>query len=94
MEETEKEKSYRINNIVFCQLLPVADNMISFEVNKRIIKNVISGFAKQYNLPEDLNNHLTRIVEDNINNHTEKSEINNKQNSNICKVDDYEIIEK
>lgn len=102
MEETEKDKCYRINNIVFCQLLPVADNMITFEVDKDIITNIINGFSKQYNLPEDLNNHLAKIVEDNLKslNNLEKRNVENKMDESFkcnksedsLKIEDKEII--
>ena len=62
--ESEEEKNNRISNIVFSQLLPITDNMLCFEISKEKIKEIICGFAKQYSIPFDLNQHLISMVDD------------------------------
>jgi hypothetical protein len=62
--ESEEDKNNRISNIVFSQLLPITDNMLSFEVNKAEIKSCILSFSKQYNIPEELNAHLILMVDE------------------------------
>jgi hypothetical protein len=64
--ETEEDKNTRISNIVFSQLLPITDNMLSFEVDKENIKEVIFAFSKQYGIPNELNDHLISMVEEKV----------------------------
>lgn len=64
--ESEEDKNTRISNIVFSQLLPITDNMLSFEVEKENIKEVILAFSKQYCIPNELNQHLITMVEEKV----------------------------
>ena len=60
--ETENDKNQRIVNIVFSQLLPITDNMLGFQLHKNIIKEIISQFSNQYNIPSDLLQNIIKIV--------------------------------
>lgn len=64
ISESEEDKNSRIANIVFSQLLPITDNMLSFEVNKDNIKSCIISFSKQYNIAEELNQHILTMVDE------------------------------
>ena len=87
--ESEEEKNSRIANIVFSQLLPITDNMLSFEVNREEIKGSILSFSKQYNICDDLNGHLIQMVDEKVYlpkinkiclNEESKEEIKNNEN--------------
>jgi hypothetical protein len=62
--ESDFDKNQRIVNTVFSQLYPICDNMLTFMLEKEKIKELISGFSKQYGLSQDLDDHLIKMVED------------------------------
>jgi hypothetical protein len=65
-KETEEDKSQRIANIVFSQLLPITDNMLGFKLDKNKIKEIITVFSNIYNIPEDLMYNVIKLVDDHI----------------------------
>jgi hypothetical protein len=95
--ESEEDKNNRISNIVFSQLLPITDNMLSFEVDKEEIKSCILSFSKQYNIQEDLNNHLILMVDEKIysgKNNSKASEEKIDNISNYNNVDNEKVQEE
>ena len=48
--ETPEEKKLRISNIAFSQLLPYANNMVEFYINKDDIIDLVSSFVKKYEI--------------------------------------------
>jgi hypothetical protein len=62
--ESDSEKNQRIINTVFSQLYPICDNMLTFLLEKEKIKELISGFSKQYGLGKELDDHLIKIIDD------------------------------
>jgi hypothetical protein len=62
--ENDHDKNQRIVNTVFSQLYPICDNMLTFMLEKEKIKELISGFSKQYSLGQELDDHLIKIIDD------------------------------
>ena len=48
--ENNKEKEEKYSNIVFAQLVPMADNMIEFGLDINIVEEIIFPFIKQYKI--------------------------------------------
>lgn len=60
--ESEQDKNNRIANIVFSQLLPTTDNMLGFQLDKEKVKEIIFGFANQYNISDELKFILMEVI--------------------------------
>ena len=52
--ETPEGKKSRISNIAFSQLLPYANNMVEFYINKDDINALVSNFVKKYEIEQAL----------------------------------------
>ena len=63
---TEKDPK-KIENIFFCQILTVCDNMVSFGIDKETIFNLIDSKIKTFNLNQDTENNIKTIIESRIN---------------------------
>jgi hypothetical protein len=85
-EESELEKCNRMENIVFSQLLPIANNMLEF-LDKEDIKVAIEGFSRQYNLSKELIDQLKIIIDDYQNKELDTEKMSVKDDN----VNDYEF---
>ena len=68
--ENEEQKQTRISNIAFSQVLPYSNNMLDFQIDKKIIFEVVNSFVKKYNINKDLEEAIVmnvkeRVYEDN-----------------------------
>ena len=56
--ESDAENERIISDVVFSQLLPIIENMLSFSIQRENIKEIVMTYSKQYNLPDEYNNFL------------------------------------
>jgi hypothetical protein len=62
LKENRKEAQDKMSNIAFSQILPYADNMIEFGLDKDTIMEVISPKMKQFKMSDELIESITSIV--------------------------------
>lgn len=62
--ETEMEKAIRLSNIAFGQLFSFAYNMLSFQIPKTKVKEVITSFSKIFNVDEEMKSQIFKMVEE------------------------------
>ena len=60
-EDHDIEESY--SNIVFAQLIPMADNMIDFGLDINIVESIILPIVKKYKFSQELTESLTSTIE-------------------------------
>jgi hypothetical protein len=81
---------------VFSQLLPITDNMLEFLVDKENIKEIITVFANQYGIQDELFQNIIKIVDDYVYNESQiiGEPVIEKSDSFEPKVEVEEIIDK
>lgn len=57
-QESEDDEKLRVQNMVFGQLVTACYNMVGFQVNKDIVREVVFCFAKQNGLNDEFINLL------------------------------------
>ena len=62
LKENRKEAEDKMSNIAFSQILPYADNMIEFGLDKDTIMEVVSPKMKQFKMSDELIASITSIV--------------------------------
>jgi len=62
--ESQSEKQMRLQSIGFGQLLSFSFNMLSFEISKEKVRDVIKNFSKIYKLPEELSSQIIKSVDE------------------------------
>ena len=80
-EDHDIEENY--SNIVFAQLLPMADNMIDFGVDINFIEEIILPFVKKYKFSQELKEAITSIIEAKKLEAQEKNKNENKNQNEI-----------
>lgn len=60
--ETDEEKNYRFGNIAFSQLISLGHSMMDFNVDKNKIKRLITVFAKQYCVSQELIEQIYELI--------------------------------
>ena len=63
MMNNEEQNENKYNNIVFGQLVPIANNMIEFGLDKEKIKEIIQEKFESYRISEDLRKIILDIIE-------------------------------
>lgn len=97
--ESPEEKNKRIKNIVSTQLISFSYNLLSFNVSKEKIKELVYSFVKYYDISDDKTEEIIKNIEDycylneNItkeekNNYELKEKDNDLSVSTNCKVSD------
>jgi len=62
MKENKKESDDKISNIAFSQILPYADNMIEFGLDKKIIREVVYPKMTTYKMSDELINSIKAVI--------------------------------
>lgn len=62
--ENPNDEQKRISNIIYCQLISYIYNMLSMEVSKEIVKELISDFCKNYKLTEEYSSIIMKNIEE------------------------------
>jgi len=62
MKENKKESDDKISNIAFSQILPYADNMIEFGLDKKIIREVVYPKMITYKMSDELINSIKAVI--------------------------------
>ena len=75
--QNSKENEEKYSNIVFAQLVPMADNMIEFGLDINIVEEIIFPLIKQYKISPE----FEEVVRSTIN--MKKLELQNEINNNI-----------
>ena len=78
-KEDLDNKKQRINNITKFQISSYLYNMISFDIKKSIMNDIISEFKNYYDLNKDIVDEFNKIIDNNnnINNNFNINENNN-----------------
>ena len=63
MMNNQEQNEMKYNNIVFGQLLPIANNMIEFGLDKENVKEIIQEKFETYRISEDLRKTILDIIE-------------------------------
>ena len=71
IKENQKESDDMYANMVFAQLVPIADNMIEFGISRKEIKEIIKPIIKHYNMSEQ----SITIIDDVIHKDSERKSI-------------------
>ena len=61
--ENEEEKDIRINNIIFSQLVPLANNMIEFGLDKNTIKSLLQEKFEIYRINENNRKIVMEVID-------------------------------
>ena len=61
--ENEEEKDLRINNIIFSQLVPLANNMIEFGLDKNTIKSLLQEKFEIYRINENNRKIVMEVID-------------------------------
>ena len=85
IKENQKESDDMYTNIVFAQLVPIADNMIEFGLDRKKIKEIIKPIIKHYNMNEQ----SITIIDDVIHKNSERKSI--LLNEEIKQIDTNEL---
>ena len=87
-------KKERINNIVKFQLNTYIYNMISFEIKKNVIDEIIQDFKKYYDLSQNVTDSLNKIIDNNINKNKEgKNDKDKEHDGDKMKSNDFDSID-
>lgn len=62
--ESHSEKQMRIQSIGFGQLLSFSFNMLSFEIGKEKVRDLIKNFSKLYKIPDELSSQIIKSVDE------------------------------
>ena len=71
IKENQKESDDMYANMVFAQLVPIADNMIEFGISRKEIREIIKPIIKHYNMSEQ----SITIIDDVIHKDSERKSI-------------------
>ena len=85
IKENQKESDDMYANIVFAQLVPIADNMIEFGLDRKKIKEIIKPIIKHYNMNEQ----SITIIDDVLHKNSERKSI--LLNEEIKQIDTNEL---
>ena len=62
LKENRRETEDKMSNIAFAQILPYADNMIEFGVQKEIIQDVVFPKMTHYKLSNELIETIKSVI--------------------------------
>ena len=85
IKENQKESDDMYANIAFAQLVPIADNMIEFGLDRKKIKEIIKPIIKHYNMNEQ----SITIIDDVLHKNSERKSI--LLNEEIKQIDTNEL---
>jgi hypothetical protein len=62
--ESQSEKQMRLQSIGFGQLLSFSFNMLSFEIGKEKVRDLIKNFSKLYKIPDEMSIQIIKSVDE------------------------------
>ena len=80
---TGNEKKEAKLNIVFGHLASFCQNMLDFQIDKKIILTIIDEFVKEYEMPENMGRHIYGLIGDDKEIEKLREEFMNTKNSEI-----------